>query len=393
MTTDTSDRTATPFSAPLADVRVLSERMVAQVLDPGSADSAELTQACLRLVVAMLEGTDVPGRTRELDEAAAGWARDGLPLNQIHHAVHEGFRLGLDLARPDHGIIEGTRRVVEILGSITTTVSAAYLRELRAILDEQHTAVHTVASALLTGRVTSSLPREYGIRIASRYAVLALHIPHDDHAPDDEHLARVRLRRVRLAVSNACEAVLPLLDGDGGTLLVPADSIDLDRLLAALSTAARIPLTATVVDADTDDIPDAAQQAHRLLEVVRRAKSRPGLYRFDDLALEFQLTLPGPGREHLSRLLDPLDDHPELLATLHHHIDNNLNRQRTARILHLHPNSVDNRLKRIATLTGCDPTHTTGLWYLRAALVTRDHKAGAEQRIARSLAAQGDPVE
>ncbi|RDI42463.1 PucR family transcriptional regulator, partial [Nocardia mexicana] len=72
-------------------------------------------------------------------------------------------------------------------------------------------------------------------------------------------------------------------------------------------------------------------------------------------------------------LLDPLDHHPELLDTLQTHIAHNLNRQRTARLLHVHTNTVDYRLKRIGQLTGFDPTQASGLWYLRSALVARSY--------------------
>jgi DNA-binding PucR family transcriptional regulator len=93
------------------------------------------------------------------------------------------------------------------------------------------------------------------------------------------------------------------------------------------------------------------------------------------MALEYQLTRPGPGREYLGSLLDPLDDHPELLETLQRHISNNLNRQRTARLMHIHTNTIDYRLKRVAQLTGFDPTQPSGLWYLRSALVARSYRA------------------
>lgn len=65
-----------------------------------------------------------------------------------------------------------------------------------------------------------------------------------------------------------------------------------------------------------------------------------------------------------------------MLETLRTRISNNLNRQRTARILHVHTNTVDYRLKRIGQLTGFDPTQAAGLWYLRSALVARTYQAG-----------------
>ncbi|RDI42001.1 PucR family transcriptional regulator, partial [Nocardia mexicana] len=189
--------------------------------------------------------------------------------------------------------------------------------------------------------------------------------------------ARRKLRRLQAELATRCgSTALSLLSVDGGTLLLPVEAAGddtLDELIASLSRAARVPVTATVVTAGTDTIPTAADQAHQLLDMVSRLRLEPGLYRFDHLALEYQLTRPGPGLEFLRSLLVPLDEHPELLDTLRTHIAHNLNRQRTARLLHVHTNTVDYRLKRIGQLTGFDPTQASGLWYLRSALVARSY--------------------
>ncbi|MBB5912534.1 hypothetical protein BJY24_001401 [Nocardia transvalensis] len=420
MTADTSNSSGltyagTPFSTPLRDVRALSRQMVGHFVDtvapcrtlPGDAihgDVTAITRVCLELAISMLDGADVPEKTRKLEDTAAQWAREGVPIDTIHHAIHEGFRLGLDLVTTSatnsyrritegdeqmlvlrsgdyDNLVGAAKMVVDMLDTMTTAVSKAYVRELRSVVNEHHTAVHTLTSALLGGHSTSTMARECGIEIAERYNVLALAVPPhpEESSPmvDGSVVARRKLRRIQAAIAtdHAGETILSLLSVDGGTLLIPAsDDVDLDELLAALTQAAQVPITATVVTATTEEIPAAADRAHQLLDMVHRLRLVRGLYRFDDLALEYQLTRPGPGREHLGTLLDPLDPHPELLETLQRHISNNLNRQRTAHALHIHTNTVDYRLKRIATLTGCDPTHASGLWYLRSALVARSYR-------------------
>ncbi|MGW0178917.1 PucR family transcriptional regulator [Nocardia sp. NPDC003345] len=389
-----------PMSAPLQDVRKLSRRMVGHFVEnvvpcgtlPGDAiygDVTTITRTCLELAVSMLDGKDIPEKTRRLENAAAGWAREGVPIDTIHHAVHEGFRLGLDLVVSNatvtdySALVDGAKLVVEMLDKMTVCISMAYVRELRSVVSEHHTAVHTLTSALLGGHSTSTMARECGIEIAPAYSVLAVAIPaHPDEsvaALDGKVVARRKLRRVQAELATRCEdAALSLLSVDGGTVLLPAGVIavgELDELLAQLSRAAQVPISAAVVEAPTAEVPSAADQAHELLDMVQRLDSVPGLYRFDDMALEYQLTRPGPGREYLGSLLDPLDDHPELLETLQRHISNNLNRQRTARLMHIHTNTIDYRLKRVAQLTGFDPTQPSGLWYLRSALVARSYRA------------------
>jgi DNA-binding PucR family transcriptional regulator len=97
----------------------------------------------------------------------------------------------------------------------------------------------------------------------------------------------------------------------------------------------------------------------------------PGLYRFADHALLYQHTRSGPGRRTLPSTLDPLDDNPELLDTLARHLHHNGNRRTTAHDLHLHENSVNNRLRRIRELTGINPLHPSGMWQLRSAMLAR----------------------
>lgn len=401
MTTDAAVRagltvSGRPMSVPLQDVRSVSRQLVGHFVDnvvpcgtlPGdiiSGDVTAITRVCLELAVSMLDGRDIPAKTGRLAEAAAGWSREGVPIDTILHAIHEGFKIGMDLivaqaTTQDYvSLMDGAKLVVDMLDTINATVARAYVREHRAVVGEHHTAVHTLTSALLGGHSTSTMARECGIDIADEYSVLALDIPKhpDENHPmlDGKIVARRKLRRLQAELATRCgETALALLSVDGGTILIPTATMDdaqLDKLLTHLTAAAHVPVTATSVVAPPADIPSAADRAHELLDMVQRLKCVAGLYRFADMALEYQLTRPGPGRETLGAVLDPLDDHPELLQTLQCHISNNLNRQRTARVLHIHTNTVDYRIKRICQLTGFDPTATSGLWQLRSALIAR----------------------
>ncbi|MFC9435809.1 PucR family transcriptional regulator [Nocardia sp. NPDC057030] len=388
-----------PMSSPLKDVRALSRQMVGHFVenvipcgtlpaDAISGDVTTITRVCLEFAVSMLDGQDIPEKLQRLQDAASSWAREGVPIDTIHHSIHEGFKMGLDLVISDASIkdydslVDGAKMVLEMLDMISSAVSVAYIRELRAVVSEHHTAVHTLTSALLGGHSTSTMARECGIAIATSYAVLAVAIPphREEHNPmlDSQVVARRKLRRVQAELATRCgDSALSLLSVDGGTILIPAGTFDnagYDALIIQLSHAAQVGITATMIDGTPEQIPNAADQAHELLDMVQRLEAVPGLYRFDELALEYQLTRPGPGREYLGQLLDPLDEHPELLETLQRHIANNLNRQRTARVLHVHTNTVDYRLKRIGQLTGFDPSQPSGLWYLRSALVARSYR-------------------
>ncbi|MGK8505620.1 PucR family transcriptional regulator [Nocardia asiatica] len=294
-----------------------------------------------------------------------------------------GFKFGLDLLFTDRGsahpvdIATGAATIVELSNLLSATVGKAYVREYKAIAAEHHTAVHTLTSALLGGHATSAMARECGIPLAEEYFVLALAVPaHPDESHprlDRQVVARRKLRRLQAALAVLFDdRALSLLSVDGGTVLIPCTgpaAPGLDEVVERLSAAAQVPVTATVVSASPDDVSAAAGQAHELLDTVQQLGRGPGLYRFPELALHYQLTRPGVGRDRLRTHLAPLLGHPELLETLRTHLDTGMHRLRTARRLHVHPNTVDYRLRRIAQLTGLDPADGRGLWYLRSALI------------------------
>lgn len=399
---------ATPISDPLSDVRTLSTALVAHFAEhvarcgtlPGDALRGEVTtvtRTALELAHGVLEGRDMSSKIERLQRAGAEWAREGIPIGTIHRAVHDGFALGFDLivdatGPEDYARLAVTaRRLFEVLAMVDSAFAVAYVQEHRAVVAEHHNAVHTVASALLAGHPTSTMARAGGIEIDESYYILALSIPahpgESDAAVDGEVVARRKLRRIQSELARRYDGLaLSLLSADGGTILLPANAVAataLDDLIAGLSAAAQVPVTAAMIHAETPRIPDAAEQAHELLDMVQRLDCVPGLHRFDELAMEYQLTRPGPAREYLGTLLDPLDAHPELLETLRRHIGNDLSRRHTARLLGVHTNTVDNRLKRIGQLTGFDPAQPSGLWYLRSALVARSYRRSERVRIGR----------
>ncbi|WP_063012109.1 PucR family transcriptional regulator [Nocardia kruczakiae] len=363
--------------------------------DRPSAYGHNLTHAvqeCLELSICILAGQERPEHLQRLQHEASCWARDGIPIDTILRLMHDGVRLAIDLvtrsAVPRIGPA-GVRRhtidsdvVLDLLNTITSTVAGAYARQVQAAADRHHQhAARALATALLEGRPTSALTRHGGIVIADEYWVLALTVLRypDSLSPraDPDLLTAAPLRRVRAELADRFRgAALDVLSLDGGSVLVPTSLVEetgLDALVADLTRTAGVPIAAAVTRAEAGAIPAAADRAHELLDLTARL-GMTGLHRFDDLALEYQLTRPGPGLDKLSALLDPLDDYPELLSTLQCFIAHDQSRKRTANRLHLHPNSVDYRLKRIAQLTGLDVSRSTGLWYLRSALIARSHR-------------------
>ncbi|MEV0248327.1 helix-turn-helix domain-containing protein [Nocardia sp. NPDC050712] len=388
-----------PASDPLQNTDRVASRMVGYFATcmapcrtlPGEqlrGDVTKLTRSVLTLAAEMFDRRAVPDSERltEVREAATQWAREAVPLGTILRAYHEGIRIALGLvtaqAKADdvEELLVATDLMLELLEAITVAVSDAYVDEQHLVAREHQTAAQTLASALLSGRGSSALARQAGMPVAESYHVVALSVPQhpDERDPRvaSEVAARRKLRRIQSALATVFDSrALTLLSTKGGTLLIPNDAdgpAPTSETLEKLAQAAEVPLTATLVTSDTDQIPDAADQAHELLNLVRVGGRSPGLYQMADLAVEYQLTRGGPATRRIATILDPLDAHPELFDTMRAYLGNDMNRQLTARQLYVHPNTVDYRLRRIAQLTSIDLATSAGISQASIALLARD---------------------
>lgn len=241
-----------------------------------------------------------------------------------------------------------------------------------------------LARSLLSPPRAAAAARIAGYAYTDRYGVIALAIrpaktSRRQPAPPAPGAALERIRAELLL--DGPDPLPAQLGPDRNTILMPGmgrHARCADELLVQLTDAADAELLATVVPAETEKVPAAAELAHELLEVAVRLRRPPGMYRWEDLALEYHLTRPGPAFDRLGSLLDPLAPHPHLLDTLEHHLDTGFQPRRTAHRLGLHVNTVRHRLERTHQLTGLDPIRPQDGWLLRSALIARRfHLGGA----------------
>jgi hypothetical protein len=364
-----------------------------------SGDITTITRAVVRAFARSLRESR-PLNENELAELAVSAARraeEGFPLEAVFAAYHVGVReiFAAVAAEADEGDVDALAatadQVLDFLGAITLAVTTGYLDELRTKLGQEHDARRAVLSALLGAE---PVERAAGMTPAARYLVLTVLIgPHPDEDTDtvDATIAvRRKLRRFLAAFEQICaDPMLAAVEGTGGLVLLPVSAagelseVDWKGWEAAVARAARsagAPVTAAAEAVAAGDVPGAAARTAEVLDVARWFGREPGLYRIDDLLVEYQLTRPGPARDRLAALLAPLDAHPGLLATLECYLAQHVNRRRTAATLHVHPNTVDYRLRRVHQLTGIDPLQPTGLPRMIAAVAARRALAGIPGR-------------
>ncbi|WP_424186914.1 PucR family transcriptional regulator [Actinokineospora sp. G85] len=328
-----------------------------------------------------------PAQLAAIRASAAKRAEEGLPIDAVLSAYHLGAQACVDALlpalRPEEMAVVH-RALLDHLCVAVSEVAAGYLAERQALVGEDDTQNQTMLAALLSGADPQVSARRTGTRLAPTYFVVSAALdPHPDERDPDVDAAvaaRRKTRRVRAELDRRCaHPALARITADEALLLVPCpEGPDtwswLRTLVEALEKAAGAPVLACATLSAPGDVPAAARLAVELREVAAAFDRPPGLYRLDDLLLEHQLTRPGPARGHLAELLTPLSDKPDLLPTLRRYLATNLNRRQTAAGLRVHPNTVDYRLRRVAELTGLDPTRQDDLFTLTAALAAHTMK-------------------
>ena len=315
-------------------------------------------------------------------------AEERLPLEAVLSAYHLGGRIGWEAlvraARPDEQdvLVRAASGVLLYIQHVTGAVATAYLEEQQAIYGEERDARRSLARALLAGEPAEELASRANVVLASAYVVGALRLPSCAKAGAVTAVvaARRRVRRLQAALDDyAKEPVVALLDGSGGTFLLPAspdgaDAVEgqLAQLVSLLAGVTDVPVTlAGAVAGSPQDVPRAAAQATDVLDLVHRLERPPGAYRLSDVLVEYQLSRGSDALPLLAQALQPLERNPDLLATLDVYLAHDQDRRSTAAALHVHPNTLDYRLRRISELTGLDLSTTYGLQVLLAALTAR----------------------
>lgn len=370
----------------------------------GRRPSDDARRYRVRLIVdAVVPQDAVPPRGRsalaEVADLVLRFAGNEDSSDRLERAVEHCALVGVDLEAVLAVVIRGIEdtaieqdvpddepgRFLRVTRTATVIVARVY-GHTRTGTPRRGETPQDVAAALLRGETAPMLGWFGQITIAHAYWLLAVRVPAVRAVgltgPGPRGAAGPPTAGA-LAELRACfgpDAVALLADA-GGTILIPADDAvgeaELGAFVDRMSAAIAEPVLAVAVRSATGELPAADEQAHAALEVAGRLSLPDRLYRFAEVAIDFQLTRPGPGRDALAAVLAPIEEHPDLLETLRAYLEHGQDRRRTARALHLHPNSVDYRLRRIYQLTGTDGVDPAGLWTLRSALTVRDFLHGA----------------
>lgn len=303
-----------------AFARAYAEGDLSDDLDFSEAQRFGAERAALGVPVAGLMAGVHGGRSRLLEIAINRGRESGIPYDELLQALLKLDRYGTELERH---VIDGYRQAERALNRDDRTARIRVLRRL--LLDDDGGA--TLAP--------DEDPARFGLHADAGY-----HLVITDAADP------TRVRALEQAFAR-CGGVLAPVSGrlSGLTPRLPAGRA----------------LDPSVLVVTTPPVPlDRAQAAYKLCRTAlhaARARESTGLCDVLDLAGETALAaqplLASFLSEGLLSALQPGDDfHRELVATALAYLDHGQRLDRTASALHLHPNTVRYRLRRLQDLTG-----------------------------------------
>ncbi|MFC9977963.1 PucR family transcriptional regulator [Spirillospora sp. NPDC127200] len=327
----------------------------------------------IRLVTTTLRedrGPDAAELTEIIDWSARR-AGEGLPLDAATAAYLVGWQACWDLLAADADADELRRygaHVLRYLAAVLPALALAHLHEQQQIEGQRRDTRRALIAALLAGGPAADLAEQAGVALADTYLVVVFRLGRG------EADARRTVRRVQAALDAHQQAdVLAALGPDGGTILLPGSPAGaLAALMERVAEATSRTVTAAVAAApDHAAVPGALAEAEQIADLLGRLDRPPGVYRLDDVLLEYQMARPGPALATLAAKLDPLDRKPVLLDTVRTFVRHGHNRARASAELRVHRNTLDYRLAKVAKLTGLDLAGPDGLRLLDAAVTAR----------------------
>ncbi|MFG3137342.1 PucR family transcriptional regulator [Streptomyces sp. NPDC048211] len=361
MAVRSADLTATVIDRCAAEVPFYGE-LPRRTLDGEVTRSITAVHALLLRALRDGGAMDAGDLTR-LIEWSGRRAEERVPLEAVIAAYLIGAEVWwqalAETAEPEELAGAGTRLLAWLHAAMPAVV-LAHRNAQEDIHSEDKRARRALLTALLAGRPYEELAEAAGVTVTGEHEVVALSFESNPPA------------RLVQSCLEARAGVPVLMDHVAGIALLPG-GCDVLGLPASLGKEVGQRVFAAAAPAvDPSAVPAAAAEAGRVLELVQRLDRPPGLYRLDDVLLEYQLARPGDALLRLAAKLDPLEEHPYLLETLRVFVEHGHNRRRSALELCVHRNTLDYRLHRVSALTGLDLAVPADARLLQAALVARD---------------------
>jgi PucR C-terminal helix-turn-helix domain len=350
-----------------------------EVTEYGSADSASLVlqdlqahcTAHLKSFFTSLQEENLAGDLDLgfVDEAIMRRVRQGIALDAILHAFRIGHQVAWASAIDYASAVDGGRSAallmvqpsIRYIDTVSNRVAEVYLREQQSALAEADRVRRDVLELLIAGGPRAAiLAHDAGIVLEAgvKHVLLAATIS----PSEDRDGLRVLAEEIAFVYGSA--ALLVVIRHGIVTGLVRVDGPDIvdaarqvvERYVVRRSAGAQIGISL-----ETDDLADLGRANAEADSALRLTSSTKPVIALGQMpALEYLLA----GADHIARSLVPpgvrslalstREVDAALVRTFEAYLASGLNVRHTAAALPAHPNTVHDRLRRLAERTGYD---------------------------------------
>jgi PucR C-terminal helix-turn-helix domain len=370
-----AQRMVEEFHRSIESYRRMSPSVVTTQIQEVVRDNLALFIACALDVRAPLESELAPFR-----ESARDRATEGIPLADLLAAYRLGGRMSwqalaeqVEPSQQPSLVIIGDL-VMRYVDEVSTVVAETYLDERQHLVSEKQHRLRELVEAMTAGEPLGAAHQELadaiGFPLVDAYRPFVLHVaggPARDHS-----VMASRLQAAGVLALTEGDRVVGLLpeDGDEHALRRTASVLAVGELVARAELRAALDDLRLLVDLAIADGADA--------QYIDPADHLPELLVGRSPALARQLR---------RRVIEPLRaptarPSADLVATLSAFLAADLDRRAAAARLHIHPNTLDHRLRRIRDLTGLRFGCPRDLALVVLALSTGERDGGGAQTTA-----------
>jgi DNA-binding PucR family transcriptional regulator len=276
---------------------------------------------------------------------------------------------------------EGVRSLVDVLDQLQRAAVMAHSRTEQQVALAHEATIGALLIGLASGvgvdvESVVSQAAVIGVDPHRSYVGVAVATPEEVVSDRIPNLRRQLARRM----AEAEHAKVPSVTWQGLMLfLLPASATDAKRRQYLSALATRPPIGAPLVvgvGETADDLVGAGLSFRQAADAARLGSRRNGpgtAVIYADVALQALLasdhhTCRTLVKHHLGALLE----HPELLETARHFVAADLSVQRAADALHLHPNTISYRVRRVREVGGIDLRSSGDVLRFQVALLALD---------------------
>ncbi len=362
---DVADRMVATFRAQISGYQRLPEPVVINQIVAIARRNVEL------FFGSILEGRGPTDEDLEpFRDSARDRAGEGMPLEDLLHAYRVGGKLGWQAVTAAaeeserDALLAAAERLMDYIDRVSSVVAQAYLDQRQHLVSEEERRLRDLFEAIV-----ADAPLDPGLRELAERVGFPLE---DDYRPFAQTIAgAAAYDHSQLAAELRARGVLALTEGERVSGLAPVDY--------ELETGGAGALVAVGAATARPDLAAALEEVRLLVDLGRRL-GRTGRLQPEDFLTELLLVRsPRLAAELRRRALHALEDGArgsELVRTLTAYLDSDLDRRRAAAALHVHPNTLDYRLRRVSELTGLDCGRAEDLVVLTLALKQQTLEAG-----------------